>query len=178
MAGLGLCVVASLTLSACSSSKTPSGSPQTLLNDGVAAANAGNLSQARIDYQAVVKADPTNKDELEQIAWFDLGVIDQKEGNASAAQSEYQQALVLDPKYTNALYNLAVLETTANPQNAINLYQQVLALAPKDPNSMWNLGLLLYRTGQVTQGRTYLNQAIALAPSLASKLPAGVTLSP
>lgn len=150
--------------------------PAELLNAGITAFAQGNDNQARTDYKKVIQRDPRNTTGLDKIAWYDLGVLDQKLGNESSARSEYQQALLIDPKYTNALYNLAVLETPANPANAIALYRQDLAVSPNDPNIRWNLGLLLYKTGDVAAGRAFLKSAIRIDPSIAVKLPKDVKL--
>jgi tetratricopeptide (TPR) repeat protein len=146
------------------------------LNAGLDAYTAGNYTQARSDYEQVIRQDPSNKDGLDQVAWYDLGVLDQKLGNYAAARSDYQQVLLLDPKYVNALYNLAVLEAPKDPSGAISLYQQALVLAPTNPDIPWNLGLLLYAAGDVAQGRKYLKIAIKLDPAIASRLPKNVTL--
>jgi tetratricopeptide (TPR) repeat protein len=173
---VGVVVLAStLALASCGSSTVAPTPPQSL-NAGLVAFSQGNYSQARADYEAVLGKDPSNRYGLNKIAWYDLGVLDQRIGRAAAAISEYRQALVLDPKYTNALYNLAILQTLRDPSNAISLYEQALATAPKNPNIQWNLGLLLYKRGHVAKGRALLKSALKISPSLRSKLPKDVTL--
>jgi tetratricopeptide (TPR) repeat protein len=168
---------------ACSSPAaiTPGGSPSTgtspsqLLNSGVTALNSGDTATAKTDFNAVISTDPSNKYSDNSIAYYDLGVIAQSAGQTSAAVGDYQNAIKLNPNYVGAEYNLAIEETASNPQGAITLYRQVILTSPSDVNAIYNLGLLLYETGDKTQGDTYLNQAISIAPSLAKKLPAGVT---
>jgi tetratricopeptide (TPR) repeat protein len=152
------------------------GSPSQLLNAGVAALNSGNTSAAETDFNSVLSSDPTDKSGDNDIADYDLGVIAQGQGNSATAETDYQAAIAIDPNYTGALYNLAIVETPSNPQGAITLYRKVIVTSPSDVNAIYNLGLLLYESGQVTEGQTYLKQAIALAPSLAQKLPASVSL--
>jgi tetratricopeptide (TPR) repeat protein len=164
-----------LTLASCSSSPAVL-TPTQSLNAGLVAFSQANYSQARADYEAVLQKDPSNKYGLNKIAWYDLGVLDQRLGRAAAASSEYKQALVLDPKYTSALYNLAILETLSDPSHAISLYEQALATSPKDPNIQWNLGLLLYNRGHLARGRALLKSALKISPSLRSKLPKHVKL--
>lgn len=169
-----LAVLASLA--ACGN-KPPSLTPAQLLNAGLAAAQGGNPSQARTDYEEVIKADPHNAAGLDATAWYDLGVLDESQGNAQAARSDYQQALLLDPRYANALFNVAIMDSATAPQVAIGLFEQVLQIAPNDPKTMFNLGLLLYRTGKVAQGRLLLRKALTLNPALRSGLPKGITFS-
>ncbi len=164
-----------LTLASCSSSPAAL-TPSESLNAGLVAFSQANFSQARADYEAVLQNDPGNKYGLNKIAWYDLGVLDQRIGRAAEASSEYQQALVLDPKYTSALYNLAILQTLKDPSNAISLYEQALATSPKDPNIQWNLGLLLYNRGHLAKGRALLKSAMKISPSLKSRLPKHVKL--
>ncbi|HEY3844143.1 MAG TPA: tetratricopeptide repeat protein, partial [Acidimicrobiales bacterium] len=147
------------------------GSPNQLLNSGVAALKAGNTKSATADFNAILTTDPSNKYGDNKIADYDLGVIDQTQGDTNGAITNYQAAIKIDPNYTGAEYNLAIAETASNPTGAIALYRQVIAASPTDVNAIYNLGLLLYESGQKTEGDTYLNQAIQMAPSLAKKLP-------
>jgi len=142
--------------------------------DGLAAQAKGQLDTARADYNQALANDPNNQSGDNKYAYFNLGVMDQQQGNSAAASSEYRRALLIDPNFVNAIYNLAIVETPSQPQSAILLYQQILSLKPHDPNTLYNLGLLLYDTGQISQGQALLRQAIQIAPSLSSKLPAGV----
>jgi tetratricopeptide (TPR) repeat protein len=183
-AWLGVMLAAGIVAAGCSSpaavppsgsGSVATGSPNQLLNAGVAALNSGKTTTARADFEAILTTDPSNKYGDNKIADYDLGVIDQTQGNTSGAITNYQAAIKIDPNYTGAEYNLAIAETASNPTGAIALYRQVIASSPTDVNAIYNLGLLLYESGQKTEGDTYLNQAIQMAPSLAKKLPPGVT---
>jgi Tfp pilus assembly protein PilF len=181
----GIVIAAGVLAAACSSpaavpnssgsNGAATGSPNQLLNDGVSALNSGNVSSARADFNAILSTDPSNKYGDNKIAYYDLGVLNQTQGDKTAAESDYQNAIKIDPTYTGAEYNLAIEETAADPSGAIALYRQVVSDNPSDVNAIYNLGLLLYETGQKTEGDTYLNQALQMAPSLSKKLPAGVT---
>jgi tetratricopeptide (TPR) repeat protein len=169
-----------LGLSACSSSPAttpPATTPKQLLNAGITAQASGNITVARNDYAAVIAQDPQNKTGYDLYAYYNLGVIDQTQAHLEAAETEYQSALAIDPKYYNAMYNLAVAETTTAPQSAIAQYRQLLRIKPRDINSTYNLGLLLYDTGHLAQGRVLLKQAIALDPALRAKIPKTVKLN-
>jgi Tfp pilus assembly protein PilF len=141
-----------------------------LLQAGLRAQTTGHASEAREDFALVVSKDPKN-----YIAWYDLGVIDQGRRAAQVAAQEYQRAIKLSPNYKPALFNLATLETSRNPTHAVDLYQRLLSLDPNDPNVNFNLGLLLIQEGQTAAGKAHLATALRIDPSLASRLPPGVT---
>ena len=145
-------------------------SPQAVLNAGIAAVQKGDAATGQNDFNLVIAADPTNENQLAQIAYYDLGVLNQSKGNSAAAETDYRAAIKLDPAYVAAAYNLALEETASDPQGAIALYHQVIDVDAYDANAMYNLGLLLLKTGQHAAGEGYLNQAIKLQPSLAQKL--------
>jgi superkiller protein 3 len=167
----------SFVVAACSSS-TSSGtlSPRQLLNAGLAAQGRSDLTTAQSDYHQILSEDPSNTQGLNKYAYYNLGVIDQQQRNTASASTNYHKAIQLDSKFVNALYNLAVLENTTNPTDAESLYHQILAISPNDINSNYNLGLLLYRSGQQSQGIPLLQKAIQLDPSLRAKLPAGINV--
>jgi len=179
--GLVAAVAIAVLAGACTNSPSGSSSTQTktpkqLFTAAYAAQSSGDLTTARNDYSAIVAADPQNKSGYNLYAYYNLGVIDQTQGNLQAAETEYTAAIAIDPKDYNALYNLAVAETSTAPQAAIGEYQQVLKLKPTDVNSTYNLGLLLYESGKIAEGRVWLRKAIALDPAIRAKIPKNVTL--
>ena len=159
---------------ACGNSDNPSptAAANTLVSQGLAAETSGRIQQALQDFNAAVAKNPASP-----VAYFDLGTIYQEHlNNSTQAATEYNKALLADPNYKPALYNLATLKASSDPQGAISLYGQLLKLDPKQPSVLFNLGLLLIQQkDQVLQGHAYLKQAIALQPSLASRVPAGIT---
>ena len=170
-----------LGATACSSSGTTTttttgNTPKSLLSEGISAQARGDLTAARNDYSAIIALDPQNRSGDNLYAYYNLGVIDQTQGHLSAAETEYQSALQINSKYLNAMYNLAVAETTTAPRAAIAQYRALLRLKPGDINSTYNLGLLLYDSGEIAQGRILLKQAIRADPALRKKLPKGVKL--
>jgi tetratricopeptide (TPR) repeat protein len=183
--GSGLALTAGAFVAACSSpavvppksgsTTVPVGSPNELLDAGVTALKAGNIAGAKADFNAVIRNDQSDKYLNNNIAYYDLGVIAQTQGKKSEAETDYKSAIVLDPNYPAAEYNLAIEESSGDPQDAIALYRKVIATNPTDVNAIYNLGLLLYQTGQKTEGEALLTQAIKMTPSLAKKVPGGVT---
>jgi tetratricopeptide (TPR) repeat protein len=164
IAVLGFCA-ALLSLTACSSSKSTPPADR-LVNAGLVAQQHGNLTQAVVDYQAAIKANP-----LQLYAYYDLGVIYQQENDYLDASSNYQKALVINPKYQSALFNLAILETSSNPGNAVSLYEQLLSLNPNDSNVLFNLGLVLRAHGDSVHGDADIAKAVKLNPALAAHVP-------
>ncbi len=149
-----------------------------LIRDAVADIKAGNYDAATAKLQKELDQNKANHNNLNAIVYFDLGVIAGKQGNNTQAASYYAQSITLAPHYEPALYNLAV--TTMNQGNkslAIVQFNNVLAVNPRNARALYNSGLLMYRLNQITDGRARMNQAIALDPTLATRVPADVTLN-
>jgi tetratricopeptide (TPR) repeat protein len=167
-------VVLSLALASCGGGSPSTSAHQTpssvlpALEKAVHEEVSGDEAQAVVDFLAVVKVDPHN-----QIAWYNLGLIADRNGQATQAVSNYRTALVGDPHYVPALYNLAVLEAPAHPAQAVKLYRQVIRLKPKMAAAHLNLGLALESLGQRAAGKAQIAAALKLDPSLASRLPTG-----
>lgn len=176
---VALAVLVTSVLVACSSGKakkptaTPGAQIAQFLQAGVAAQQHGDLRTALQDYEQVVALDPTNK-----VAHYDLGVVYQQLGSKDQAAAEYSRAISIDKAYASALFNFAVLETSRNPQHAVQLYRQILITRPKDANVHFNLGLLLKQLGQAQEGQAELNTALALDPVLRTRLPKSASPSP
>ena len=62
------------------------------------------------------------------------------------------------------------------PLAAIDLYRQILRIKPGDADSEFNLGLLLVHVGQKSQGKQLIHAAVVAEPSLAARIPAGITV--
>jgi hypothetical protein len=144
---------------------------QALIRQGSSALNHGQRNEALADFNAAIALDPADTD-----AVFDLGVVDQRLGRVAAAEAAYDRAHFLDPRFTPALYNKAVLDSSTNPVEAIGLYRRVLQIKPGDPDSEFNLGLLLVRSGQNAEGEQLIHAAVLAEPSLAARIPPGITV--
>jgi tetratricopeptide (TPR) repeat protein len=144
-----------------------------LIWQGMKAQEAGRTSEAADDYRKALALDPRNK-----FAYFDLGVIDQGAGRNSSAELEYRTALQFDANFAEALYNLAVLRAQAAPAEAADLYRRVTAVKPGFADAHLNLGFLLISMGQKTEGKAELDRAVAIRPSLASRVPANIAATP
>jgi tetratricopeptide (TPR) repeat protein len=155
-------------------SPSPSSSANSDISKGLSAESAGQTQQAISDFKAAAAANPTDP-----ISYYDLGVIYQQYlKDPTQAASEYNKALLASSSYRPAMYNLAILETSGNPQGAISLYNQLLQSNPNDSNVLFNLGLLLHNAGQTTQAQTDISKAVLINPALKNRIPANSGITP
>jgi tetratricopeptide (TPR) repeat protein len=169
---MGVLTGLALTLAACggapsTANKTPS-PIDSRLSKGIQEMAQGKKADAVATFLAVIKTQPKN-----HIAWYNLGVIAEQDGQATQAANDYLRSLGGDPKYVPALYNLAILETTKNPTAAVTLYQRAIDIQPNDAAAHLNLGFVLETLGQPVPGAEQIQKAIALDPSLNSRVPQG-----
>jgi len=163
-----LAVVLAVALAACSTSSSGV-DPNVSLSKALADYFAGNVSLAKSEFQAIVKADPTNK-----YAWYDLGVIAQGNGDTSGAATDYLKSIGIDPTFESPLYNLGVLRYQENNiDDAITYLTRAVAANAQDANAHWNLGLALARKDTKpdnTLATKQLNEALKLDPALIKTL--------
>lgn len=155
----------------CNSSDSPTSSANALISEGLAAESHGQTQEAIKDFNAAVAKNPASA-----IGYYDLGVVYQQQVNdPTSATSAYNKALLANPNYKPALFNLAILQTQSDPAGAVSTYNQLLKLNPSDSNVLFNLGLLLIAQNQPVQGHADLQKAISINPTLAKRVPAGIT---
>jgi tetratricopeptide (TPR) repeat protein len=134
---------------------------KTSLDAGLKAHSEGDLTGAAASYEETLTYDPKNK-----FAFYNLALIDEAAGNYGLAEEKYRAALKTDPAYEPALFNLAILRTSRDPQEAIKLYKAAVASNPKDASAWLNLGLLLRAAGRQQEGDLDVQKAIKLNPKL------------
>ena len=100
--------LASLTLVAACAGKTAEQLATDELNAGLAAQNQGDINGAAAHYKACLKHDSLN-----EFCIYDLGVIAQNANRALEAENDYRLALLIDPNFSSAVFNLAILRTSA-----------------------------------------------------------------
>jgi len=133
----------------------------TALDAGLKAHSAGDLTTAASQYEETLTLDPTNK-----FAFYNLALIDEASGNYGLAEEKYRSALETDGAYEPALFNLAILRTSRDPQEAIQLYRRAVASNATDAAAWLNLGLLLRAAGKKGDGDQAVLQALAINPEL------------
>ena len=151
---VALVAAALLVAPACSKKADEGQLASEALAAGIAAQQAGDLATASAKYREVLNHDPRN-----QYAYYNLGLIDQTNGAYASA---------------DANYNLAIVKSAEGDNDAaIALYRQVIGQNKKNAAAHLNLGFALIDAGQKTQGNAELAKAIAIDPSLASRVPSG-----
>jgi twitching motility two-component system response regulator PilG len=140
------------------------------LRDGIAAARAKRLDDARALLQQAVDAEPDNP-----LAWFWLAVV---APNAEAAVSHLRRVLALEPSHVaarEALAKLLFAQADRMREAARRLFREAAAIAPQDV-SIWRAVVQLAGTpGEAlaavrdllavapdfSQGRTFLHDALS-----------------
>jgi Tfp pilus assembly protein PilF len=168
---LAVAVVLALGITGCSgddsspedssSSSADKKKAQSALEKGLAAHSEGDLTAAATQYDKVLELDPGNK-----FAYYNLALIDEASKNYGEAEKHYRAAIKTDPAYQPALYNLAILRTSQDPEEAISLYRAAVKAKPKDAASWLNLGLLLRASGDEAAGDKAVTKALELNPDL------------
>jgi tetratricopeptide (TPR) repeat protein len=162
----------SAVLSACGATHTTTvrtmdtgraGAVNTLLQRGIAQAEANQLSQAATTFEDVLAVAPRNK-----YALYNLGVIEQDRHDPSAAVARYDQALQADTTYTPAMYNKALILESSDPQQSLALYRRIVQLNPRASTAYLRMAIVYSRENKPTQARQAQARAVALDPSLAS----------
>jgi len=132
---------------------------------GLAAHKKNDSAEAQRDYRQALVHDPSNK-----FAYYNLGLIYQAAGRLRVAELNYELALATDPRFAAALFNLGTVLQRTNPADAVNVYQQLVALQPDNAGAHLNLGFALRSVGRTTAANKEFDRAIALNPSLRSRV--------
>ena len=132
---------------------------ETRLRDGIAAARARQLDQARALLQECVDATPDNP-----LAWFWLALVSP---TAEGAIAHLRRVLALEPAHTaakEALAKLLFAQADRMRDNARRLFRDVAAVAPED-GRVWRAVVQLAMTP--AEALTAVRELRALAPQFA-----------
>jgi Tfp pilus assembly protein PilF len=162
--GMGALALCALVAGVAACGSPPSAT--SLVAQGLRAQLSGNVSSAEDEYQQAIKLDGNNL-----IAHYDLGTVYDKQRNTTRAVAEYRAALVIDPTFADAMFNLGVDTAVSDPAGAAQLYFRVASLQPAFAAAWLNLGFILRDEGKVAEARADWARAVALDPSLASRVP-------
>ncbi|MFI5634183.1 tetratricopeptide repeat protein [Streptomyces sp. NPDC051664] len=139
---------------------------QTLLNAGLMQSQYQDFSGAATSFKRVVALDPHNK-----IAWYNLGVIAQRDGKKADARAAYDKALKIDPSFDSALFNEALLLKSSEPDRSIKLLKRVVAHNSKASTAYLHLGEALAKKGRDDEAQDAFGRAVAADPKLLSFVP-------
>ncbi len=133
-------------------------------NMGAELINEGNISAARVHFQAATEINP--QDAFSQI---DIGVCDKRMGNGKAAIEHYEAALRLSAAptlRTTAFGNLGSLyRMEGNYPAAHDNYVAALGIDPGNTLALLGLGLVTQKTGNPSAAIDYYSRAMATGPS-------------
>jgi tetratricopeptide (TPR) repeat protein len=130
---------------------------------GVAAYGAGQLAEARRNFEQVLAEDPEDREALRYLA-----LILKAQGEPGRALEIQDRAIALDPEDRDLVFDRGVtlLELGRNAE-ARTVFQQVLAEDPDHAQAQLYAGIAAYRTQDFAASLPHLERAAALDPSLA-----------
>ncbi|GGN82010.1 hypothetical protein GCM10011579_069220 [Streptomyces albiflavescens] len=117
-------------------------------------------------YKRVLELDPHNV-----YAWYDLGVIAQRDGRTNDARTAYDKALKSDPKFPQALFNKAILLKSSDPDQSMRLLRRAIAAKPGASTAHLQLAGILAQKNRVDEAADEYRRAVATDPSLLSQVP-------
>ena len=136
----------------------PRDDAESLIQQGIAHANAGRVGDALSCFRRAISVRP----ELAQ-AHHNLGVAYAQQGRPEDALASLRRALELQPNYPEAHFNLAnTLSGLGRRDEAIAQLRQAISLRPDYPEALSNLGLALTEAGQPAEAAVLLRQAVRL----------------
>ncbi|MGW7469870.1 tetratricopeptide repeat protein [Streptomyces xantholiticus] len=139
---------------------------QALVHAGLMQSQYQDFSGAERTFRRVLELDPENK-----LAWFNLGVIAQRDGRTADAREAYDKALKIDPKFASALFNEAVLLESSDPDRALTLLKRAVAANPKASTAHLRLGRALSKQGRDDEAEDAFRRAVETDPKLHPLVP-------
>ena len=125
------------------------------------AVQAGNLAEARVLFEALIRLQPDNA-----LIQNDLGVICYNLGDIMAAQAQYEAAYAIDPHNDAVARNLADLYFAAvgRADDAIHIYLGLYNKNPRDMETLVNLGHICTRVGRDEEAKLFYRRALEVEP--------------
>lgn len=124
---------------------------------GVERMDAGQLEEARANYEAILLADPSYA-----LAWNNLGIIEQLRGELVAADSMFTEAAGADPGYADPWFNRGrMYENLGGLEDAVEYYRGAIDANAGFGFAYSNLGHLLMDLGRVSEADEVLAEGRA-----------------
>ncbi len=137
-----------------------------LFLQGLSLHRAGDLSQAKAIYEAILEKRPEHVDALHL-----LGVVFKQSGHLAAAEQLINRAISIRPDYAEALNNLAnVLVDMQRADEALSCYDRAIAIKPAYADAFNNRGNALMALQRIGDALESFERAIAIKPNYAEAL--------
>jgi tetratricopeptide (TPR) repeat protein len=94
-----------------------------------------------------------------------LGATYQRLGEIDRAEAEFRTALEIDPKYEEAFFNLAMLRTESNPDEALSFLQRAIDIDSEYGEAHRELGVLFQKQDNLQEAEYHLRRALELDPA-------------
>jgi tetratricopeptide (TPR) repeat protein len=121
---------------------------------------ANRLDEARPLYERICEIDPLDAD-----AWFQLGIIDERQGSLQYAEGYFKRALDLQPARAEIYFHLGyIVETQGMHDAALAFYREGLNIQPDFAIAHSNMGLIFEAQGKLDQAIACYREALRLAP--------------
>lgn len=130
------------------------------LLEGVAAAQAGRLSDAAAAWGQIISAAVSAG--LRSQAWFNLALLWLQSGEPQSARAALEQALTLDDANHDAREQYAQLLAEGGSDDAAIEHYSRLAEAAPHVNHCFNLGVLHARAGRMTEAAEHYRRGLSL----------------
>jgi Flp pilus assembly protein TadD len=139
------------------------GAAEKAFASGSQAQQAGQLSQAILDYRRATEADPGYFD-----PYYNLGVVCVRAGDLADALKAYETALAIQPNSHDARFNFALaLKQNNYPIDAAIELEKLIAKFPNDAYAHYALGsLYAQQLRQPAKARLHYEKVLELDPSL------------
>ncbi len=135
-----------------------------MVEAGRAALAAGNLTEARTAFEAVVFAFPD-----EAVGHNNLGAFYMGLGDHAAAEAAFQRVVDLLPGNANCLFNLGTAQFhQEHYEAAATTFAGAHTGDPDDPETLNNLGAARFQAGRIAEARKDLEAALQLQPNYPS----------
>lgn len=122
---------------------------------------AGQLQQAEIIYEEIVRSQPENSQALNY-----FGVLKAQKGDNKGAVSFISKAVKLEPENFGYLNNLGnAYRANEQIDDAIASYERALKVNPESADSHLNLGIALTEKGAISEAMTAIEKCLAVNQS-------------
>jgi len=135
--------------------------PQTNIQSIVALYSNGQIQEALVDIEALVKEFPNSP-----ILYNIRASCYKANGQMDVSIKDYEKAITLKPDYAEAYYNLGItLRELGQIDAALKSYEKALAIKHEYPGAHNNLGSILLDLGSLDSATDHFEWALAFKPN-------------